>query len=80
MIDMQTNTEIQQHIYEHEVSFNANALQDPRLSVAAKCIWLSVSQKDCAPEVLDYLQNLPKDHEFHKPMCELYRYGYLRME
>ena len=52
-------------------------LEDPKLSVAAKALWVLIQDQEPLEEGESYFDGLNVDDVFYAPLCELKKRGYL---
>lgn len=55
----------------------ADPLDDPKLSVAAKALWVAIISQEPLEDGESYFDDLNVEDVFYAPLCELKRKGYL---
>lgn len=59
------------------VTHYADPLDDPKLSVAAKALWIAIMSQKPLEDADVYFENLDEHDVFYQALCELKRKGYL---
>lgn len=59
------------------VTHYADPLDDPKLSAAAKALWIAIMSQEPLEDAEVYFDNLDEHDVFYQALCELKRKGYL---